>query len=293
MTDKSPNGSEPQTAGTRCAFEIRRLTSADIPDGMRLKNAEGWNQVEADWQLYLELAPAGCIAAVRGGLVAGTGVAVSYDCRLAWIGMILVDTASRRLGVATTVMRELLQALAPDMTAKLDASPVGQPVYEKLGFVAECGLTRMACPAVPSLLNSVSSVRPLDVPQLAWAAEKDAVAFGVARASLLSRLLARTPEAAWCMPEGFCMGRAGWHSFQIGPVIATHFEAARTVVAAALGRLHGRVVILDVPDAQHDMQEWLASLGFVQLRRYVRMVRGANVTGESERYFAATGPEFG
>ena len=37
-----------------------RLTLADIPQAMRLKESAGWNQTALDWQRLLTLAPDGC-----------------------------------------------------------------------------------------------------------------------------------------------------------------------------------------------------------------------------------------
>src|SRR4051794_33231462 len=48
-------------------IRIRHMTLADVPLGMRLKTAAGWNQVEADWLRMLALEPDGCFVAEWDG----------------------------------------------------------------------------------------------------------------------------------------------------------------------------------------------------------------------------------
>jgi len=246
-----------------------------------------------DWHACLDLAGEACVAAVQDRRVVGTGVAIPYGGQVAWVGMILVDAAVRRRGVATRIMQTLYQGVAPGVTVKLDASPAGQAVYEKLGFVAEYGLTRMFCSTVRAVSMDAHDSRPLDSSDLAWAVQLDADAFGAARETLLNRLLARGAVAAWRTSDAFCLGREGWTAFQVGPVVGPDPEAVRKVVAAALNGLGGRSVIIDVPDAQHELHDWLVSLGFVEQRPFVRMCHGNPVEERPEQYCATAGADLG
>ena len=104
------------------AIEIRLLFESDIPSAMRLKEAAGWNQTEADWRRLLLLQPNGCFAAVKDGRVVGTTTTTIYD-ELAWIGMVLVDPQHRRQGIAATLMNVALEYLNGKVdTIKLDAT---------------------------------------------------------------------------------------------------------------------------------------------------------------------------
>ena len=40
-------------------MQIRTMTYADIPLGMKLSAQNGWNQLEADWRRQFDLEPAG------------------------------------------------------------------------------------------------------------------------------------------------------------------------------------------------------------------------------------------
>jgi len=116
------------------SISIRRMLPSDIPAGMRLKTIAGWNQTEDDWKLYLSLSPEGCFCAVSGDSVVGIVTAISYEDRISWIGMMLVDPDYRRRGIATKMMQHAMAFLRSCGTIKLDATPLGKTVFDKLGF---------------------------------------------------------------------------------------------------------------------------------------------------------------
>ena len=73
---------------------------------MKLKEAAGWNQTEADWRRLIKLEPNGCFAAIENDRLVGTTTTTTYGDELAWIGMVLVDPQHRRRGIATQVNRD-------------------------------------------------------------------------------------------------------------------------------------------------------------------------------------------
>src|SRR5437867_1836352 len=117
-------------------INVRLMTVADIPFGMRLKLANGWNQTEADWRRYLDLQADGCFVAESDGTPVGTLSTCIFEA-VAWIAMVLVDAEHRRKGVGTALMRHALELLERQgvVSVRLDATALGQPLYEKLGFV--------------------------------------------------------------------------------------------------------------------------------------------------------------
>src|SRR5215831_21224799 len=129
--------------------EVRLLSAADIPAGMRLKAAAGWNQTEADWQRVLMLEPDGCFAIECDGHVRATATAVCFGEELAWVGMVLTDGQYRGRGFARQLMEHTLAYLRGRRVAwiKLDATDMGRPLYERLGFREEGGIERWIRPA--------------------------------------------------------------------------------------------------------------------------------------------------
>src|SRR5262245_11518586 len=214
---------------------FRDLTPDDIPAGLRLCRIAGWNQLAADWELFLHLSPRGCRAAVRDGNVVGTVTTVNYENRFAWVGMVLVDPKVRGQGVGTQLLQEAISILRGIPSIRLDATPQGHPVYRRLGFEDEYELCRMQLVEMsvtgrprgqvpPSLSQSEGlAVRPMRADDLVAVREADRRIFGADRREILQWALQRSPEYAWVALspaglEGYCFGRRGFNFDQIGPV---------------------------------------------------------------------------
>jgi ribosomal protein S18 acetylase RimI-like enzyme len=125
-------------------IHLRAMTGADIPLGMRLKTQAGWNQTETDWRRFLRMQPDGCFVAQWGGQDVATTTTCIFGS-VGWIAMVLVDTEYRHRGVGTRLVQHALSFLDERQipTARLDATALGRPVYERLGFAAEYELMRM------------------------------------------------------------------------------------------------------------------------------------------------------
>ena len=129
-------------------IQVRSLTVTDLSFAEELSQLAGWNQTHQDWRRLLDYEPDGCFLADLEGRPAGTVTTTSYGTTLGWIGMMLVHPESRRQGVATALMQQSLNYLREKGVAciKLDATPAGQPVYERLGFTAEWEFCRWELP---------------------------------------------------------------------------------------------------------------------------------------------------
>jgi predicted N-acetyltransferase YhbS len=117
---------------------LRRMTEADLPGADELRRLAGWNQTAEEWRRSLSLEPEGCFVALQDGKVAGTVTTITYGRALAWIGMMLVHPDHRGRGIGTGLMQQALKYLQDRgvKCIKLDATPAGQPLYEK-PFVVE------------------------------------------------------------------------------------------------------------------------------------------------------------
>ncbi len=87
------------------------MQQSDIPAGLRLCRASGWNQLEDDWSIFLESSPAGCRVAEMNGAVIGTVATLPYQERFSWLSMLLVDPQHRRAGVGTVLLKEALRVV--------------------------------------------------------------------------------------------------------------------------------------------------------------------------------------
>jgi GNAT superfamily N-acetyltransferase len=288
---------QPRYSGSG-GLAMRALVAADLPGCMRLSSTAGWNQTECDWSSFLSANPDTCFGMLHNGFIVGTAAGLAFNAPLAWIGMMLVDPAFRRMGIATRLMRRTMDSLAACASIKLDATPAGRSVYETLGFVAEYDLKRMVCRAVPHVEAPKDLLRPATEADLEQLARFDADAFGAERTGVLRHLLSLAPELAWHVDRdgvtrAACLGRPGTLFTQIGPVIGESLDEAFAVLSAALAAMRSQPVAIDVPEHHPELIEWLRSLGFVEQRPFTRMYFRSNVEGIPGKYFAIAGPELG
>lgn len=280
---------------------IREMQLKDLEAAMRLKTVEGWNQTEADWQLILADNPHLCLVVLAADEVVGTVCAYSYQDKLAWIGMMLVDRNYRRRGISKRLMREVIQRIGHKQTIKLDATPAGQKVYEHLGFVKEYSLFRWvrskeAVSANERETEKVQEVAPADFPEII---SYDHKVFGADRTQLLRHLFERLPNGAFLIKEGgkivgyiFC--RLGSKFLQLGPMIASTDIAAKALIARVLEAFEGHDLVLDLGVHHANLYPWLESCGFAKQRELIRMYIPPNkVKEELANYYLITGPELG
>ncbi|MCK5844664.1 MAG: GNAT family N-acetyltransferase, partial [Victivallales bacterium] len=175
---------------------LREIVPMDMPELNGLVEQAGWNQLPRDWANFLKLAPDVSLAMVRLGKVVGTVTSIKYQKQVAWIGMVIVDKRTRRMGISSRLMNAAIEASDDCETIKLDATPAGREVYKKLGFVDEYSLTRLT--GIGRLAqtesNEVSSFSQNDMDELI---RFDGDAFGVERGELLKQFVADTPELAF------------------------------------------------------------------------------------------------
>jgi GNAT superfamily N-acetyltransferase len=271
---------------------MRLLTTADIPAGMRLKEAAGWNQTEADWRNLLALAPESCFGVDCDGDLRATTTAICYGRELAWVGMVLTDPAYRGRGFARRLIEYTLEYLRRERVEwiKLDATAMGRPVYERLGFRDEAVIERW--------VRKPGNVRahPDSTGPFVLDAALDHEAFGADRAPLLRTLAAF--ESASIASAGFAMGRAGSTASSFGPCVARSQDAARELLAWFLVKHGEESVYWDILAANRDAVELAREAGFERARELMRMSL-AGVDHPPPLYkndalvFAAAGFEYG
>ncbi len=279
-------------------MNLRLMTPADIPAGMRLKDIAGWNQTRTDWERFLRASPEGCFAAEVGGAVVGTATTMVYEGRFAWIGMVLVDPEHRGRGIGTRLLEKTIEHLdtlgVP--TLKLDATPQGKPIYEKLGFVAEYEIERWKLQRVPE----AGTTPPFGTPRnLERILRLDREVFGAGRGALLQSLHRDAPEFTMATEfmgdlTAYAFGRKGSRADQLGPWMARDEASARELLDEFLRRSTRETVFVDVMRENPCARVLSRSRGFEFSRPLTRMYRGPNHhPGQPDLVCAVLGPEFG
>ncbi|NRA39116.1 MAG: GNAT family N-acetyltransferase [Planctomycetes bacterium] len=278
---------------------IRPMVEEDLIFGLEMSRLASWNQKSADWQMYFAASKGKSFVALRNGAKAGTVTTINYQKKFSWIGMVLVDPEIRRSGIGKKLLQESIDAAKADGIVRLDATPAGKKLYDRLGFKDECHLSRMQCTDLPTLEKSAIKVQKMKKSDLAAVIVYDAKQFGAKREAVLRALFANASEYAFVLKSGksilgFCLGRHGHDFEQVGPVVANDAATAEALLVTALAKCGDKAVIVDSMDEQKPFNALLLKLNFTEQRKFIRMYLGKKPTmGTRKTQFAISGPELG
>jgi GNAT superfamily N-acetyltransferase len=279
------------------------LTPSELDDAGALVREARWNQLAADWRIFLALGRLYAAQLDEGRIVATTAT-LPFGGRFAWISMVLVTGEYRRRGLATKLMQQAMRDLAAaKLVPVLDATPDGREVYRRLGFQDSWGfqrLIRRERPRAAVTFSAPASVTVRPISDADWPAlcAYDAAAFGAERSAVLAGLRGRLPAADLVVMRGnaiagFLLGRDGGLASHIGPLIADDDAVACVLVARALDGVAGPLFI-DLADSKSDLRGFLDAHGFTAVRPFTRMLYGSSARfDDPARTFAVVGPEFG
>ena len=278
------------------AIEIRLLGESDIPAAMQLKEAAGWNQTEEDWRRLLMLEPLGCFGAIKDGRLVGTTTTTTYGNDLAWIGMVLVDPQHRRQGIAAKLMNVALEYLRDRVaTIKLDATALGQPVYEKFGFEVESLIERWSGTVSTQERDTrsgatVNRSELFVLDQLAFNADRSRLLDALIGSASVSPVLVRDADGNL---SGYALARSGTRADYVGPLVAKDSEQPEILLDQVLSQLNGRRVYIDFNKECDISTSVLSERGFVKERDLIRMSAGVASAKTSPLVIAIAGPEIG
>jgi hypothetical protein len=255
------------------------------------------------------LAPAGAFAAfldARGVSIVGTCIGIDYG-GFAWISMMLVDPAHRGRGIGRRLLEAVMDAVPANLPIRLDATPLGRPLYQQYGFQDEAALSRYVVDRDVANLPDADvspAIRRLTRDDLDLVIAQDHETFGGTRDTLLDWMFRGAPQYAYASRSDdgrihYCFGRQGRVFDQIGPVIAGDDDIAHALVKAALASSGDRRVAIDVYDCHRAFAGTLRDDRFVIERPLRRMCRAAasgacdrSIGPGDVREFAILGPEF-
>ncbi|MEZ5275641.1 MAG: GNAT family N-acetyltransferase [Opitutaceae bacterium] len=275
---------------------VRSLEPADATACLRLSSLAEWNQSESHWRFLLEKGWGRGVT--FDDMIVGTVVVLAYPNGIGWVGMILVDPVWRGRGLATCLLQEAVEYCeSVGLVPALDATPEGQPIYKRLGFLDGGELVRMRRPERRGdLAKSGGLDRGIELGEVAIRWDQELA--GHDRSLTLKWM-----EENWrdlCVgrtaPDGrleaAAWGRRGRTAVQVGPFLARTPEAARSFLSDYFG-CEETTWILDVPVRRSKFIGWLHSQGFEIERSFTRMMRGRFGPDFRNELFAVAGPELG
>jgi GNAT superfamily N-acetyltransferase len=285
--------------------KIRPMVSKDLPGARRLQFLEGWNQSIEDWKLFIDSNPGGCFVAVvpegsdSDDAVVGTVASIRYGKVVCWISMVLVDPEYRGRGIGGRLMQHVINANERHCDClRLDATPAGRSVYERLGFRAEYGLERWMCNTPAAGGGIPHKLIPLDDQLLTDLLPFDRAVFGADRSIVLKHLIRTNPRCGWFGSQSgknvsYILGRFGEKYYQIGPLVAQHPREIDDLVQTGIVMAGNRSIAIDILVGNNQLHDSLESSGFRFQRPFTRMSRGISPLEQAQYSLAIAGPEFG
>lgn len=275
-------------------MEIRQLRETDLDAAMDLVRAAGWNQTEDDWRRLLERFHETCFGGWVSGDLVATSTLASYQDRLGWVGMVLVDEAHRGRGYGSAIFEAALDAgmeAGLDVIG-LDATDAGRRVYDRYGFERTAGISRWRGTLDLSTPEGVVEFERPD-----RVAAFDAAHCGVDRTPLLGQLLESESVTGLLNVRhgdtiGYAVVRPGRICHQVGPVVADDRDALERLLGAVTTYVDDQVVL----DALRNgwVTEALETAGLDVSRRLHRMTHEERRPAlDGEGVVAATGFEWG
>lgn len=259
-------------------LELKAMNETHLDAAFALTQQLKWPHRRADWQQALLLGD-GLVAEEDGALV-GTILFWRWGKEYATLGLVIVDDAQQGRGIGKQLMQAAL-AKFEGSNVRLHATAAGQPLYEKLGFVATGHVEQHQCrelaavPAIPC--GPQQRIRSAGVQDAAMLTALDRQAHGQHRPLLITHLL-DSAERFVVLEEngtasGFASLRRFGHGYAIGPVVASNLANARLLVSELLSGMSGQFVRIDT-DRSAGLGPWLNELGVVEVDAPTTMVKG-------------------
>jgi GNAT superfamily N-acetyltransferase len=252
--------------------------------GARLAGVVGFARARLDGEVVVAEAGDELAGVAAGAVFAGTG----------WVGGVAVVPAHRRTGLGGALTEAIIGFLEERgvTTVLLHATALGRPVYERLGFVPETAYLTLSGPTLARVADPPedppgvpAAIRAGRVADLEAVLAIDRAATGEDRRRLLTAL--------W--PAGGLV--AAGDGRPLGYHLASPWRSGGATVAAdprtglalldAVRAAPGDEVSLSVPAANGAAVDALASAGFAERYRTVRMHRGPRVAWDPAALFAA------
>ena len=252
--------------------------------------AFGFASRRTELELYTTVQPDGWFVIEEDDRIVAVGGCMVYGS-FSWIGLVGTRPADRGRGHATRLSEHLVKwsYARGCRTVALDASKLGRPIYERLGFRPVGSTVQLAPRRMQEPRNPEVTIGHLASPDKDQLLELDAGIFGGDRSGLLKLLMRGDGKSRLVTRHN--AGRLSGYLFVrdrlIGPGAATSPDVARTLVHDALADTSPeQTLLLPSESAYLDV---LLSLGFVEQQRLTHMRHGdPSIAGSRDRLLAQT-----
>jgi ribosomal protein S18 acetylase RimI-like enzyme len=283
-------------------LKIQKLKKRDISEVKKLCEAAHWPYTLRDIERLYRLEPSGWFCAIVNGHYAGQAMGLQIES-LGCIGIVIVHPGLRRQGIATALTKAALDYLTRKgiKTVKLDATPEGYGIYEKLNFTLEFSVLHCVRDAS---IEPVSEEKPEGIELLNLSgydalSQFDKKYYGVNRSQVLMAL--KNDSEGFVLKErkkirGYAMVKPMDYDngYWLGPLVAENLPSAENLLKHVLKTFRGKEIRLGAIEANSMAKELLSKYGFRVDFKISRMRFGPKLRREDPTgIFAEAGHEKG
>jgi predicted N-acetyltransferase YhbS len=273
---------------------IRTLEESDLESAdeiLKLAFRGAVSRLE-DLRLYRQIQPDGWFVAEKAERLVGMVGAANYG-KLAHIGLMAVHPEAQRQGIGLALMQFLLDRLGRQQIplVTLDASQMGRPLYDRLGFIPYDETITFQRLAPLSVVPQPSGIQPITMVDLDELVEKDTQVFGADRRKVFQVLLENFPDRGFLQRDenGKLVGYLFAQKNRIGPWVMLKPGRAEALFQAALSLGDKWMLSLTVPSVNAEAMDLLKQYGFTQVRSNRHMGRGnCGLPGQREKVYSQT-----
>jgi ribosomal protein S18 acetylase RimI-like enzyme len=224
----------------------------------------------------------GALGTGGGGELRRTGGSVGTG----WVGGVAVVPGHRRVGLGGALTEAIVEFVEGRgvATVLLHATALGRPVYERLGFVPETAYVTLSGPTL-ARASTGTMVRAGRAADLEAVLTLDRKATGEDRRRLLTALWPTGGLVA--AEDGRTLGYHLASPWRPGGATIAADPGTGLALLDAVRVAPGDEVAISVPAANAAAVDWLASAGFQERYRTIRMHRGPRVAWNPAALFAA------
>ena len=262
------------------SFVLRPLTPRDFPSVDSLLTAAYIPSTSMLDELvrYHRLQPDGWILALRDERPVGMGGAlISGAC--ARIGLMAVLPEMQHQGIGAAMMQHLLEWIAHRgaTTVLLDATPVGVPLYTKLGFIPDdtaCAyIQRRSSGVVDAPAKATTQLEPEELPEVI---RYDEGRLGTQRTGVLTSYYEEFADRTFVArnSQGNIAGYLIAQARRLGPWVADTPEIAGSLLQHALRLSFSPSPMALIPEYNQAARLLLEEAGFLPERHWQSMYLG-------------------
>jgi ribosomal protein S18 acetylase RimI-like enzyme len=230
-----------------------------------------------DLQLYRKIQTDGWFVAAQQEHPVGMVGATNYGA-FAHVGLMAVHPDVQRQGVGLALMQFLLARLEQQHVplVTLDASEMGRPLYEKLGFVPYDETLIFQRQGNFTGVERRANVQSISSRELDELVQWDGTVFGANRYKVFQALLTYFPERAFMLRDetGQIAGYLFAQGNRIGPWVMRPSQDAESLLQAAMALPYEDTASVAVPAVNQEAIALLQRHGFEQVRANRHMGRG-------------------